>query len=96
MLGLIEVADGGIRFRHPLVRSAIYQSAPPPLRRRAHGALAACLSGEWQADRRAWHRAAATAGADEDVAAELAAMAERAARAAATPSRPGRWSAPRS
>jgi DNA-binding CsgD family transcriptional regulator len=76
-LGLLEVADGRIRFRHPLVRSAIYQSATAPLRRRAHRALAACLSGEWQADRRAWHRAAGVVGADEDVAADLAAMAER-------------------
>ena len=78
LLGLVEVAEGAIRFRHPLVRSAVYQSAPPPLRRHVHEALAACLIGEWQADRRAWHRAAATAGPDEDVAAELAAMAERA------------------
>src|SRR5215217_2579636 len=77
-LGLIEIDRGRVRFRHPLVRSAVYQSAAAPLRRRAHGALAACLSGEWQADRRAWHRAAAVAGADENVAAELAAMAERA------------------
>ena len=59
------------------MRSAVYQSAAAPLRRRAHRALAASLSGEWQADRRAWHRAAGVAGADEDVAAELAAMAER-------------------
>ena len=77
-LGLVEVGDNRIRFRHPLVRSAIYQSAAPPLRRRAHRELAACLTGEWQADRRAWHRAAGVAGADEQVAAGLAAMAERA------------------
>jgi DNA-binding CsgD family transcriptional regulator len=77
-LGLIEVTDGRIRFRHPLVRSAIYQSAAAPLRRRAHRALAACLTGDWQADRRAWHRAAGVAGADEDVAADVAAMGERA------------------
>ena len=77
-LGLLEIADGRVRFRHPLVRSAIYQSATAPIRRRAHRALAACLSGEWQADRRAWHRAAGVVGADEDVAADLAAMAERA------------------
>jgi DNA-binding CsgD family transcriptional regulator len=77
-LGFIAIADGRVRFRHPLVRSAVYQSAAASLRRRAHGALAACLGGEWQADRRAWHRAAAVVSADEDVAAELAAMAERA------------------
>jgi hypothetical protein len=73
-LGLIEIDRGRVRFRHPLVRSAVYQSAAAPLRRRAHGALAACPSGEWQADRRDWHRA----GADEDVGVELVAMAERA------------------
>jgi DNA-binding CsgD family transcriptional regulator len=76
-LGLIEIADARIRFRHPLVRSAIYQSAAAPLRRRVHRALAACLTGDWQGDRRAWHRAAGAADTDEDVAADLAAMAER-------------------
>ncbi len=77
-LGLIEVAHSRIRFRHPLVRSAIYQSAAPRQRRTAHRALAACLTGQWQADRCAWHRAAGIAGRDEEVAGELAAMAGRA------------------
>jgi DNA-binding CsgD family transcriptional regulator len=76
-LGFVKADAGRLQFRHPLVRSAVYQSADAPLRRRAHGALAACLDGKWQADRRAWHRSAAVARPDEGVAAELAAMAER-------------------
>jgi DNA-binding CsgD family transcriptional regulator len=77
-LGFLDVADGRVRFRHPLVRSAIYQSATAPQRRRAHQALSASLTGEWQADRRAWHRAAGVAEPDEDIAADLASMARRA------------------
>jgi DNA-binding CsgD family transcriptional regulator len=76
--GLVEADQASIRFRHPLVRSAIYQQASPPQQRAAHAALAAVLAS--QPDRRAWHRAAATAGADEDVAAELEAAASRAHR----------------
>jgi DNA-binding CsgD family transcriptional regulator len=67
-----------VRFRHALVRSAVYRGASPADRRAAHRALAAATDAEIDADRHAWHRAAAAAGLDEDVAAELAGSAERA------------------
>jgi DNA-binding CsgD family transcriptional regulator len=68
-IGLVEVGGGDIRFRHPLVRSAVYQGATPPDRRAAHTALAAAL--DERPDQRAWHLAAAAAGPTEDVAVEL-------------------------
>ena len=65
--GLVRMIEAQLEFRHPLVRSAIYQRASPTERREAHASLAAALPPE-EASRRVWHRAASLVEPDESVA----------------------------
>ncbi len=75
--GLVEFG-ARVRFRHPLARSAVYRSASGEERQEAHAALADATDPALDPDCRAWHRAEATEGTDEDVAGELERSASRA------------------
>jgi DNA-binding CsgD family transcriptional regulator len=74
--GLVTVDRTGLRFSHPLVRSAIYHAAPFAQRAASHRQLAEALHD--QPDRRAWHLAAAALQPDEHVASLLEATAAEA------------------
>jgi DNA-binding CsgD family transcriptional regulator len=104
LAGLVRVTGSELRFRHSLVRSAIYQSATFMTRQAAHRSLTEALAADVHADRRAWHLAAATLEPDEEVARALEVSAERGwrrggptaaaaalERAAELTSEPGRW-----
>ena len=75
--GLVQVSLR-VEFAHPLVRSAAYRAGDTAERHEVHRALAEATDARAEPDRRAWHRAKATTGPDEDVAAELERSADRA------------------
>ena len=76
-IGLVEVGQR-VEFVHPLVRSAAYRTASREDLHSVHRALAEATDQERDPDRRAWHRARATPGRDEEVAAELERSSARA------------------
>jgi DNA-binding CsgD family transcriptional regulator len=75
--GLLAIGER-VTFRHPLVRSAAYRSAPAHDRSAVHLALAEATDPELDPDRRAWHLAQASTAPDEAVAVELERSAARA------------------
>lgn len=75
----MALIDGDeLRFRHPLIRSAVRQQVGLSESRRIHEALAVVLRDD--ADRRVWHRAALISGVHEDIACELEEAGARARR----------------
>jgi DNA-binding NarL/FixJ family response regulator len=77
--GVIRITSQEVEFSHPLLRSVAYHSAAPALRRAAHQALAQVLAAR-DAERAAWHQAAAATGPDDAAATALDAAATLAAR----------------
>lgn len=76
----ILTLDPRTAFRHPLIRSAVYDGATAEDRQRVHEALAVVALRDGDEDQAAWHRAAAVSAPEEAIAADLQGSAERAQR----------------
>ena len=76
--GLMMSVGLHVQFEHPLARSAIYGAGTADERRASHRAIAQVLDPDADPERRAWHRSQAATAADEEIAAELEASADRA------------------
>lgn len=75
---LIVTDDHSLRFRHPLIRSAVYQDAESSTRAAVHQVLGDELTVAGQAERATWHHALACDGPDERLATALEQHAEAA------------------
>ena len=75
--GLIDIGEGELRFRHPLIRSVVRQAANSREVLEMYGALAENVT---DSERRLWHRAMAAVGPDEQVASQLEQFASAAVR----------------
>jgi hypothetical protein len=84
--GLVSLGPS-VRFRHPLVRSAVYGSASGTQRRRAHRALAEAAADLGLVEAEAWHASRAVTGVDPEVADRLERAAALAARRGGSTSR---------
>ena len=76
-LRLIEIRPE-FRFRHPMIRSAIYFGASEEDRRSVHERLAMAIDEEYDPDLKAWHLAAAAIGYDQELADALDQCAKKA------------------
>lgn len=77
LAGLVAADTDRLVFRHPLIRAAIYRGAPHHQRIAVHESFAQVLTEAVDADRRAWHLAAAATRPDERVAVALENTARR-------------------
>ncbi|MDO9353465.1 MAG: LuxR C-terminal-related transcriptional regulator, partial [Solirubrobacteraceae bacterium] len=73
--GIVALGEGRIQFSHPLLRSLVHRRTSPDALRRYHEALAAATVGD--IGLHAWHAASAAIEADETIASELDAAANR-------------------
>jgi DNA-binding CsgD family transcriptional regulator len=85
--GVVTLASGRVRWRHPLLRCAAHNALVADERRDLHRVLADVTSATGHADIAVWHMAESVTGPDDDVADRLAATGkaayERGALAAA-------------